>query len=571
MASQTARARGGICRRVLTATDLAMSYGAQTLFTGCSLQLDRGQRYGIVGANGSGKSTLLRILAGQEEASEGKVALPRNCRMGVLEQDHFRYEQTRILDVVMMGNAVLWEAMEEKEALLAKAHEHFDDDRYAELEDIVMQFDGYSLESRAAEVLGGLGIPVAQHELPMSALSGGYKLRALLAQTLVAEPDILLLDEPTNHLDILAIVWLETFLAKFKGCAVVVSHDLRFLDRVCTHILDVDYERVMVYRGDFTAFTKQKKEERQRQEKEISKREKEIAAQKAFIKRFKAKATKARQANSRQKRVEKMVIEKLPRSSRRSPNFRFEQRRKSGRHVLAVRKISKAWDHPVLEDVSFDVLRGERVAIVGPNGIGKSTLLKILVGALEADSGSFEWGYEADFGYFPQDHHEALGDPDQTLLSALWESCPLEPLGSIVGRLAQVLFDRDDGDKRVKSLSGGEAARLLFSRLGVVEPTVLVLDEPTNHLDIESIRALARALRKYEGTLLFVSHDRWLVDRLATRVIEIRHDGIVDHPGGYRAFVRRHADDHLSHDAVVRKEKDRKRREKKKRQAKRRG
>ncbi len=556
---------------MLTVTDLAMYYGGQTLFTACNLQLDKGNRYGIVGANGSGKSTLLRLLSGEEEASEGEVTMPRNARVGVLAQDHFRYENMRILDVVMMGNEVLWKAIQEKEALLEKAHDFFDEERYGELEDVVMQFDGYSLESRSAEVLEGLGIPMDKHELPMSALSGGYKLRALLAQTLVAVPDILLLDEPTNHLDILAIQWLETFLEKFDGCAVVVSHDLRFLDRVCTHILDVDYERVMVYRGDYTAFARQKVEARERQEKEITKREKEIEVHKAFIRRFKAKATKARQANSRQKRVEKMVMEPLPRSSRRSPRFEFKQRRKSGRQVLAVRGLDKAWDEPVLKDVSFDMLRGERVAIIGPNGVGKSTLLKILVDELEADAGSFEWGYEAHVGYFPQDHRDALGDPEQTLASALWDACPTEGLGAIVARLALVLFDRDDMDKKVKNLSGGEAARLLFSRLSVLEPTVLVLDEPTNHLDIESIRALAQALRAFPGTLIFVSHDRWLVEKLATRIIEIRPTGITDYSGGYRSFRARHADDHLSHDAVVRKEKDRKRREKKKRQRAKRG
>ena len=550
---------------MMTATDLSMSYGGQTLFTDCSLQLDQGQRYGIVGANGSGKSTLLRILSNEEESSTGEVTTPNAARIGVLEQDHFQYEHLAILDVVMMGNEVLWSAIQEKDQLLAKAHEHFDDDRYGELEDIVMQFDGYGLESRAGEVLEGLGIPGEKHRLPMSALSGGYKLRALLAQTLVAEPDILLLDEPTNHLDILAIQWLESFLEKFPGLAVVVSHDLRFLNRVCTHILDVDYQRVMVYKGDYDAFVHQKAAAREHLEKEIAKREKEIAHHKAFIKRFKAKASKARQANSRQKRVEKMVIEDLPRSSRRSPNFEFKQRRKSGKTVLTVRDICKAYDHPVLKDVTFDVMRGERVAIIGPNGVGKSTLLKILCDELASDSGTFEWGYEVDVGYFPQDHHDALGDPNQTLHSALWDACPTSGLGEVVARLAQVLFDRDDGEKKVKNLSGGEAARLLFSRLAVVEPTVLVLDEPTNHLDIEAIAALAGALRKYEGTLVFVSHDRWLVDKLATRIIEIRHDGVTDYRGSYRSFVSRHDDDHLDHDKVVSQEKDKKRREKQKR------
>ncbi len=262
-----------------------------------------------------------------------------------------------------------------------------------------------------------------------------------------------------------------------------------------------------------------------------------------------------------------MVIEDLPRSSRREPSFRFTQRRRSGKDVLKVTGIHKAFDHPVLTDVGFELTRGERVAIIGPNGVGKSTLLKILVGELEPDAGGFSWGHEADVAYFPQDHHEALGDPEQTLTSSLWEACPTEGLGAVIARLAAVLFTRDEGEKKVKNLSGGEAARLLFSRLAVREATVMVLDEPTNHLDIESISALARALRAYEGTLIFVSHDRWFVDRLATRIIEITPQGVTDYRGRYRAFVGRHAQDHLSHDAVVSQEKDRRRREKKKRKS----
>ncbi|MCP4809177.1 MAG: ABC-F family ATP-binding cassette domain-containing protein [Proteobacteria bacterium] len=538
---------------MLTITDLSMGYGDQTLFAGANLQLDRGNRYGIVGANGSGKSTLLRILSGEEGSSEGEVKRPRNVRIGVLGQDHFEFEDVRILDVVMMGNAELWDAMVEKEKVLAA--EEFDDDRYAELEDVVLRYDGYSLEHRAAEILEGLGIPGHQHDMPLRVLSGGYKLRALLAQTLAAEPDALFLDEPTNHLDILAIAWLETFLTKFKGCAIVVSHDLRFLNRVCTHVLDIDYERVTVYRGNYDAFTKQKREERTRMEAVIGKREKEIEQHKAFIRRFKAKASKARQANSRQKRVEKMVIEDLPRSSRRSPKFKFDQRRKSGKRALTVKGVSKAYgDNHVLHDVTFEVDRGERIAVIGPNGIGKSTLLKILVGELEADAGEAEWGYEADFGYFPQDHKDALGDPTACVREALWEVCPTAEMGAVVGRLAAVLFSRDDTDKKVEHLSGGEAARLLFARVAVIEATVLVLDEPTNHLDIESISALAQALKKYEGTIIFVSHDRWFTDRLATRIIEIDADGVTDYPGTYREYVRR-GQDHLDAGAVVAKAK----------------
>ncbi|NOY27429.1 MAG: ABC-F family ATP-binding cassette domain-containing protein [Oligoflexia bacterium] len=537
---------------MITVVDLSKLYGTRVLFEQANLQLNAGSRYGVVGANGSGKSTLLRILAGQETASGGQVQVPRSARIGVLGQDHFQYEDTRIIDVVMMGNKLLWDAMVEKDALLDRAHEHFDDVRYSELEDIILAHEGYALDARAGEILDGLGIPTDQHRHPLRELSGGYKLRALLGQTLASDPDILLLDEPTNHLDILAIRWLEQFLSTYRGCAVVVSHDHRFLNTVCDHIIDVDYERVMTYPGNYAAFERRKAEERVRQEAEIVTREKEIADHKAFIARFKAKATKARQASSRQKRMEKIVIHELPRSSRRHPRFTFRVRRPSGRMVLRVKDVWKSYgDKIVLHDVGFDVHRGERVALIGPNGIGKSTLLKILMGEQSADSGSFEWGHEVDHGYFPQDHHDSLGDPNQTLSSALWDACPTEGLGQIMGRLAAVLFSRDDADKRIGNLSGGEAARLLFARISAPQPTVMVLDEPTNHLDLEGIDALADALVKYDGTIIFVSHDRWFVDRLATRVIALGPDGIDDYPGTYSEYLARDAEDHLDRDAVL--------------------
>jgi ATPase subunit of ABC transporter with duplicated ATPase domains len=537
---------------MLTVTDLAMEYGAQPLFRDVNLQLDRGNRYGIVGANGSGKSTLLRILTGEETSSGGDVNRPRSARMGVLEQDHFAYEDTAIIEVVMSGNKVLWDAMVEKEALLDNAHESFDDARYSHLEDIVMAHDGYGLEARAGAILEGLGIPTAVHQEPLRVLSGGFKLRALLGKTLAAEPDLLMLDEPTNHLDILAISWLEKFLLDYRGCCIVVSHDHRFLDQVCTHVLDVDYERVVSYKGNYTAFLSQKIAERSRRESEINKREKEIAEHKAFITRFKAKATKARQANSRQKRVEKIVIETLPQSSRRHPNFQFKARRASGRKVLEVKGLSKAYDEKiVLLDVHFQVDRGDRLAIIGPNGIGKSTLLKILVGELDADDGTFVWGHEADPGYFPQDHREALGPPDGTVKESMWKSVPTDGLGGVVSRLAMVLFSRDDVEKKVGNLSGGEAARLLFARIAALEPTVLVLDEPTNHLDLEGIEALADGLMDYDGTILFVSHDRWFVDKLATRVLELREDGVEDFGGTYADLMARSSKDHLDAEKVV--------------------
>ena len=552
---------------MLTATNLSMHYGGQTLFTGADLQLDRGQRYGIVGANGAGKSTLLRILSGEETASGGEVTVLRSARLGVLEQDHFQYDDLPILDVVMMGNAELWEAMVEKERILANAAEHFDDQRYSELEDVVLRFDGYGVEARAGKVLEGLGIPVAVHREPLRVLSGGFKLRALLAKTLVAEPDLLFLDEPTNHLDILAIQWLEEFLKDFAGCAVVVSHDLRFLDAMCTHVLDVDYERVTTYRGNYTRFVERKAEERERMETEIAKRESEIAEHKKFIARFSAKATKARQANSRQKRMEKIVIEELPHSSRQHPGFRFEARRPSGRVVLELEGVSKAFgDKQVLRDVTVSIERGDRAAFIGPNGIGKSTLLSIAMGLLDADEGRAKWGHECDVGYFPQDHAEGLGDPQQSVLSCLWEVCPDDGMGGVLARLGAVLFSKDDSDKKVENLSGGEGARLLFARLAAQQPTVLVLDEPTNHLDLEGIEALAEALKAYDGTLLFVSHDRWFVDALATRIVALSADGLDDYRGTYAEYLQRTGGtNHLDHDEVVATERASRRKKKRKR------
>jgi ATPase subunit of ABC transporter with duplicated ATPase domains len=555
---------------MLTVTNLSKTFGTQVLFEEANLQLDKGKRYGIVGANGSGKSTLLRILTGEESSSTGDVSRLKRARVGVLSQDHFAYEDTAILEVVMMGHTELWSAMQEREALLDRAHEYFDEDRYVVLEDLINLHNGYELESRAGSILEGLNIPTKSHQEPLSTLSGGFKLRALLGQVLAAQPDVLMLDEPTNHLDILSIQWLETFLQGFKGCSIVVSHDHRFLNRTSTHIIDVDYQQVKIYKGNYDHFIKQKAEHRERMEAEIGKREKEIADHKAFITRFKAKATKARQANSRAKKVEKIVIEELPQSSRRYPKFKLQARRPSGREVLDCKGVWKAYgDNSVLEEVSFTVERGDRLAVIGPNGIGKSTLLKILMSEVQADAGEFTWGYEVDLGYFPQDHHAAMPDPKQTITSFLWDSQADAPIGMIYGKLAEVLFTRDDVDKKIDNLSGGEAARLLFSRLGMIRPTVLVLDEPTNHLDMEGIEALARDLCAYDGTILFVSHDRWFVDKVATRVLEITPEGVEDFRGSYADHLLRQSEDHLDADAVIAKAREEKRQAKKARKKKR--
>ncbi|HEY4590829.1 MAG TPA: ATP-binding cassette domain-containing protein [Thermoanaerobaculia bacterium] len=539
---------------MIAVSDLGKSFGPQTLFEGVSIQFNPGNRYGLVGANGSGKSTFLRILAGDDIPSEGTIAMPKRLKLGVLKQDHFRYEHMPILEVAMMGNHDVWEAMVEKERLLANAETEFDADRYAEVEDLILRNDGYTLEARAGEVLEGLGIPTEIHRNLLSTLSGGFKLRVLLAQVLASEPDVLLLDEPTNHLDILSIRWLEKFLVDtYKGTAIVISHDHRFLDNICTHIVDVDYETMILYPGNYNAFLAAKVGNRERKEAEIEKREAEIARHKEFIDRFKAKATKARQAQSKMKMMEKIVIERLPQSSRRYPTFKFQQVRPSGRTALELEGVSKAYgDNQVLRDVSLRVERGDRIAIIGPNGIGKSTLLKIAVGETEADAGKVEWGYETYQGYFSQDHNEVPKGSKQSVEAWLWETVPGEPIGFVRGNLGMVLFSGDDVKKPVGSLSGGEAARLVFCKLSVIKPNVLILDEPTNHLDLEAIEALVEGLKAFDGTLIFVSHDRWFVSQLADRIFEISPRGINDFRGTYEEYLERLGDDHLDAEAVLR-------------------
>ena len=547
---------------MLSISNVAKSYGDRTLFAGVSLQLNSGERYGLVGANGSGKTTLLRIMSGDLEATEGTVATPKRLRLGVLRQDQFAYDDEQILSEAMMGNAELWQAMVEKEALLARASEEFDSHRFSDLEEIVLRHDGYTAEARAAVILEGLGLPTSVHSDPLSTLSGGFRLRVLLAQVLASAPDILLLDEPTNHLDILSIRWLETFLRDFKGTVVVISHDHRFLDNVCTTILDVDYEAVLAYPGNYSDFIAAKQAERDRREKDLDARERDIAHHQKFVDRFRAKASKARQAQSKLRMIEKKAegIQALAQSSRRYPTFRFEPRRDSGREVLTVKGIEKAFgDNEVLHGVDLTVNRGDRLAVMGPNGIGKSTLLKIIMGDLAADAGTVEWGYETYPGYFAQDQREQFDSPDETAENWVWHFCADRDLGFVRGRMGLMLFSGDDGKKRLSALSGGEASRLVFTRLAIENPNVLVLDEPTNHLDLESIEALVEGLKSYDGTLVFVSHDRWFVSQLATRILEIRPDGLRDYPGTYEEYVHACGDDHLDVDRVVLKAKKEKR------------
>jgi ATPase subunit of ABC transporter with duplicated ATPase domains len=533
---------------MLVISSLAKSYGPQTLFEGVTLQLNRGCRYGLVGANGSGKSTFLKILMGDEPSSEGKINLPRGTRVGVLRQDQFADEDERIIDVAMQGDERVWEALAEREQLLAAGE--VDAERLSALDERIAINDGYTLEARSARILTGLGVPEAQLREPLRVLSGGFRLRVLLGRVLIGNPDVLLLDEPTNHLDILSIRWLEQFLGGYEGCAVVISHDHRFLEKVCTHVLDVDYQTITPYTGSYQSFIEQKQLYRTQKEAEVARLQKILDDKMAFVERFRAKATKARQAQSRVKQIEKIDVPELAQSSRRAPNFRFEQYRPSGKDVLEIEGIAKSFgERRVLSGVGLAVRRGERVAVIGANGLGKSTLLKVLTDRLVPDAGTVKWGHETRIGYFAQDHRDLLTD-GKTPLEFVWDVCPTEGTAFVRGQLGRMLFSGDEVEKSVAALSGGECARLIFCRMMIEKPNVLVLDEPTNHLDIEGIEALVEALLRFEGTLIFVSHDRWFVSRLATRIVDVRKEGIADFRGTFDEYLAHQGEDHLDAEAI---------------------
>ncbi len=537
---------------MIAITRLGKSFADRTLFEDVSMNLNRGSRYGLVGANGAGKTTLLKILTGDEPASEGTVSIPAAARVGVLRQDRFLDGTVSILDTAMRGDERAWALLQEREALLRGSHP--DPTRAAELEEQLGAVDGYTLEARAGAVLVGLGIAAGEHRNALSTLSGGFQLRVLLAQVLVGGPDALFLDEPTNHLDILSIRWLEKFLAAYRGCAVVISHDQRFLDRMATHILDVDYGTVTLYTGNYSAFVQQKTLVHEQQEREAARAEAEIAAKRAFVERFGAKATKARQAQSRLKQIERIEVTEVAETTRRAPRFRFEMERPSGRDVLTLDGLTKSYGpKAVLKGVTLQIRRGEKVAVIGANGLGKSTLLKIVMGRLAPDAGTSTWGYEARPGYFAQDHKEVLTDHDATPLRVLTDVRPMASNTEVRSMLGHMLFSGSDVEKRVAALSGGEAARLVFATIVAQRPNVLVLDEPTNHLDLESIEALVTALKAYEGTVIFVSHDRWFVSELATRVIEVTAAGLRDVQGTYDDYLAQCGDDHLDSEAVAQK------------------
>jgi ATPase subunit of ABC transporter with duplicated ATPase domains len=547
---------------------LTKRFGPKVLFENVSMQFDPGKRYGLTGANGAGKSTLLKMLSGLEDSDTGSITIPGNLRLGVLKQNHFEYDRERILDTVLMGNKVLWDALQEKERLLAGEVTDEVGVRLGELEGTIAEENGYSAESEAAELLVGLGILAEKHTDAMGTLAAGYKLRVLLAQVLFGHPDVLLLDEPTNHLDLESIRWLESFLIdEFKGTLVVVSHDRHFLNAVATHIADVDYKTVTVYTGAYDDFIAQKYENKQRADATASAAKKKKEELQEFVQRFGSHASKSKQAQSRLKQIEKLddVIE--TKSSKRSslvrPFIRFDFEKPSGRDVVRMEGVDKAFGPKVIyRDLAMNVNRGDKIAVIGPNGIGKSTLLKLMVGGfqgldkdtksdtLQPEKGEIRWGHDTSVGYFAQDHHEALGHTAAGTTAFQWlygwdTKRPQEEIRAILGRL---LFQGDQALKPVEALSGGESARLLLCKLLLLQHNVLVLDEPTNHLDIESIEGVLDGLKLFKGTVVVVSHDRHFVSELSNRVIELMpgkaKDGtpctlVTDFSGSYEEYLER--------------------------------
>ena len=534
---------------MITLDKLTKRYGPKVLFENVSMRFDPGKRYVLVGANGAGKSTLLKVISGEEDSDQGSVEIPRKLRMGVLKQDHFSYEKVRILDAVLMGNKVLWEAMQEKERLFLGEMTDEVGMRLAELEGVVGEEDGYTAESRAAELLEGLGIKAEAHNRTVSTLAGGYKLRVLIAQTLFAGADVLLLDEPTNHLDLDSIRWLETYLTDiFRGTLLVVSHDRHFMNSIATHVADVDYLTVTIYTGDYDDFIEQKTTGKRQSEADAAQKKKKISELKDFVARFGASASRSSQAQSRVKEIEKLQAGiTVKRSSVVRPHIRFTVEKPSGRDVVRVEGLSKSFgEKQVLKDLKFNVNRGDKLAIIGPSGIGKSTLLKLLVGEYEKDAGTITWGHDTSVGYFAQDHHEALeaGLSAYEWLHRTDVTAQMEDVRSVLGKL---LFSGDAGMKKTENLSGGEAARLLLAKLIFLKNNVVVLDEPTNHLDVESIDALLEALQSFQGTVLVTSHDRHFVGKLATRILSLTSKGVRDFSGTYDEFLERYGEELPGH------------------------
>ena len=521
-----------------------MQFGEKPLFENVSVKFGNGNRYGLIGANGCGKSTFMKILSGQLAPTAGSVSLDNDIKFSVLGQDQFAFEEFSVIDTVIMGDKELWKVKEERDRIYSLPEMSEEDGiKVADLEIEFGEMDGYTAEARAGELLLGLEISEDQHFGSMSSVAPGWKLRVLLAQALFADPDLLLLDEPTNNLDINTIRWLENILNARKSTMVIISHDRHFLNSVCTNMADLDYGELRMFPGNYDQYMLAATQARERLLSDNAKKKAQIAELNQFVSRFSANASKARQATSRQKQADKLkdAMEVVKPSSRVNPYIVFEQDKKLHRNAVEVKGLSKSYDEPIFQDIDLMVEVGERIAIIGPNGIGKTTLLRCLAEDLKPDSGFVKWSENAKLGYFAQDHADDF-ESGENLYDWMnnWrgEEDNEQSIRSVMGRL---LFSKQDSEKSVKVISGGEQGRMLFGKLMLQKPNILLMDEPTNHLDMESIESLNMALENYKGTLFFVSHDREFVSSLATRIIEMTPTGINQYTGTYDEYLESQA------------------------------
>jgi len=523
---------------LLTTANITIQFGSKPLFENVSVKFGNGNHYGLIGANGCGKSTFMKILGGDLEPTAGNVSKDPHERIGKLKQDQFAYEEFNVIDTVLMGHEELWAIKSEKDAIYANPEMTEEDGiRAGHLEGEFAEMDGYTAEARAGELLLGVGIPVEQHYGPMSEVAPGWKLRVLLAQVLFSEPDIMLLDEPTNNLDINTIRWLEGVLNARNCTMIIISHDRHFLNSVCTHMADLDFGEIRVYPGNYDEYMTASTQVQETLLNNNAKKKAQVAELKAFVSRFSANASKSKQATSRAKQIDKIQLEEVKPSSRQSPYIRFDENKKLHRLALEVEGLGKSFEEELFTNFNLMVEVGERVAIIGPNGIGKTTLLRCLEGDIEPTAGSVKWSENVDLGYYAQDHAADFAE-DKTLFDWMDHWGTKSDDDQIIrGTLGRLLFSQDDINKSVKVISGGEQGRMLFGKLMLQRNNVLLMDEPTNHLDMESIEALNLALENYPGTLFFVSHDREFVSSLATRIIELTPDGIIDFRGTYEDYL----------------------------------
>jgi ATPase subunit of ABC transporter with duplicated ATPase domains len=523
---------------MISTANITMQFGDKPLFEDISVNFGDGNRYGLIGANGSGKSTFMKILDGTLEPTNGNVSVTPNERIGKLSQDQFAYEEFTVIDTVIMGYKELWDVKVERDRIYALPE--MSEEEGMKVGDLEMEFaemDGYTAESRAGELLMGVGIPIEQHFGPMSKVSPGWKLRVLLAQALFSDPDILLLDEPTNNLDIHTIRWLEKVLQERKSTMIIISHDRHFLNSVCTHMADLDYRDMKLFPGNYDEYMTAATMVRERMQSENAKKKAQIAELKEFVSRFSANASKAKQATSRAKQIDKIKLDEIKPSSRVNPFIRFNQDKKLYRNALEVEALTMSYDETLFNGETFNVEVGERVAIIGQNGVGKTTLLRNLMGEVPVSGGAYKWSENADIGYYAQDHADDF-DTDLNVYDWMYQWRKNDEDEQFVrGVLGQMLFSKEDIKKPVKVLSGGEKGRMLFGKIMMKRPNVIVMDEPTNHLDMESIESLNLALGNYEGTLIFVSHDREFVSSLATQIFEIESGKIEHFVGTYEAYL----------------------------------